>query len=265
MTVDGVPRKAGFGVREGMTIAFAPIEETPAHDLTPADLPIDVLYEDADVLVVSKPRNLATHPAPSLREPSLVNVLLARGTSLSSGSEVYRPGIVHRLDKETTGLLLVAKNDAAHRSLAGQIERREVDRRYAAVIHGDLDEARFRIDAPIARDVRNRLRMAIDPKGKAAATEIRLVRRLEKGSLVLAKLETGRTHQIRVHLAGIGHPVKGDRLYAPGEWAKGALQLHAATIGFTHPTTGAWMQFFASPPDDFEAAELVTESIWLAP
>ena len=229
--------------------------ETGAHDLTPADIPLEILHEDEDLLVVNKPRGLATHPAASLKEPSLVNALLA-SHQLSSGSAAFRPGIVHRLDKETTGVIIVAKNDAAHVALAKAIEERKVHRCYVAVVHGELDQEKFKIDAPIARDKKNRLKMAVDPKGKSAITHVYKIGTVPEGTVVEVRLETGRTHQIRVHLASIGHPVVGDALYSRQK-SHLPLQLHAVSISFDHPVTHEGIIVIAGPPDDFVAQEMV--------
>jgi 23S rRNA pseudouridine1911/1915/1917 synthase len=250
--VDGKPAKPSLKLELGMTIELDEPPQTPAHDLTPADIPLDIVYEDDVLLVVNKPRGLATHPAASLKEPSLVNALLARGGDLSEAAGSFRPGIVHRLDKETTGLLVVAKNDAAHVELARQIESKMAQRGYLAVVGGYVSQERFTIDASIARDKRNRLRMTVDSKGKRAVTHCKLLRRLDKGALLAVRLETGRTHQIRVHLAAVGNPVLGDPLYATREMAEGhALQLHAAYLAFRHPTSGQLVHFSGEPPADF--------------
>lgn len=235
------------------------IEDRTPQPLEPADIPLDVLYEDDELLVVDKPRGLATHPAPSLHEPTLVNALLGRGASLSGGSADFRPGIVHRLDKETTGLLVVAKTDYVHAELSRQIAAKEADRRYLAIVHGKPDRERFRIDGPIARDPNDRLKMAIVADGKSAATGVRTLRPVEAGTLLACRLETGRTHQIRVHLTGAGHPIVGDPLYGRGH-EEVPMQLHAARLQFVHPADGTRRTFFSAPPLDFlafaEAEEL---------
>lgn len=259
--VDGLERKPGFQLVPGMAIELEPPRPSPPHDLTPADIPLNVPYEDDDLLVVDKPRGLATHPAASLKEPSLVNALLARNHSLSGIGGDFRPGIVHRLDKDTTGLLIVAKNDAAHRALARQIERKETERRYVAVVAGRVELDRMIIRAPIAREKKNRLRMAVAPDGKPATTHVHRLRLLAEGSLLSLRLETGRTHQIRVHLSSVGHPVLGDRLYAPRSLAERPLQLHAVLLSFAHPRTGARIEVFAPPPKDFLAWDQVTQDV----
>ena len=173
--VDGVARKGSYALRQGMTVKLERPAEKAPHDLEPADIPLRIVFEDEYLLIVDKPRGLATHPATSLKEPSLVNALLARGQPLSEGGESFRPGIVHRLDKETTGLLVIAKTDAAHVELSSMIERRELSRRYFALVGGQFDQPRFTVDAPIGRDQRNRQRMAVVPRGKRAVTHFRRV------------------------------------------------------------------------------------------
>ncbi len=259
--VDGVVGKPSLGLEPGMEVSLEEPAPTAPHDLSPADIPLDVRYEDADLLIVNKPRGLAAHPASSLKEPSLVNALLARSHSLSTAGGDFRPGIVHRLDKETTGLMVVAKNDAAHVRLAKQIESKAAERRYLAVVAGELEQDRFVVNAPMARDKRDRLKMAVDPQGKPAVTHIMRVARLAAGTLVVARLETGRTHQIRVHLSAIGHPVLGDTLYAPREYSHGPMQLHAAYLSLRHPATGKRIAVYAPPPDDFLGAEAASEEI----
>jgi 23S rRNA pseudouridine1911/1915/1917 synthase len=249
--VEGRVERPAFRLKPGMEVRVEPITDAPAHDLTPAPIPLDVRYEDEHLLAVNKPRGLATHPAPTLREPSLVNALLARGQELSSGSSPYRPGIVHRLDKDTTGLLVVAKSDAVHAALARQFERKTARRIYLAVVAGRLDQDRVVIDAPIGRDPRNRKRMAVLREGKPAVTHIRKLGALAEGTLLAAELETGRTHQVRVHLAFAKLPVLGDTLYAPRSDRSLPLQLHAALLEFDHPATGERLRVFAEPPEDF--------------
>jgi 23S rRNA pseudouridine1911/1915/1917 synthase len=254
VTVDGAVARSSYKLAAGQVVELREPSQAAAHDLTPAEIPLAVRYEDADLLVVDKPRGLAVHPAPSLKEPSLVNALLGRSHGLSSAGGDFRPGIVHRLDKETTGLLLVAKNDAAHVALARQIEKKTAERRYLAIVVGAVTPDRFTIQAPIGRDKHSRQRMAVDPLGKPATTHVKVLGSAPLGTVVAARLETGRTHQIRVHLSSIGHPIVGDHVYAPKEWREGPMQLHAAYLSFTQPRTGQTIEVYAPPPDSFDAA-----------
>lgn len=252
--VDGKLAKAGRKLRPGAVVEiFGPPPAPEAPNIAPAKIPIEVLYEDEHLLVVEKPRGLATHPARSLKAPSLVNALLARGQPLSEGTGFYRPGIVHRLDKDTSGLIVVAKDDRCHSSLARQFERKTAERRYLAVLSGDLSRDRLLVDAPIGRDPSDRRKMAATSRGKPARTHFKRIRLTERGVLVGARLETGRTHQIRVHALLAGHPVLGDPLYGDRRGFQGPLQLHAAFLAFDHPETGERATFTAPPPVDMEA------------
>lgn len=255
--VDGKPQKASFHLIDGMSVSLDEPGPSVVHDLTPADIPLEALYEDEDLLVVNKPRGLAAHPAASLKEPSLVNALLARNITLSQTAGSFRPGIVHRLDKETTGLMVVAKTDQAHVKLAKQMESKTAERRYFAVVSGDIEQERFKIEAPIARNKHNRLLMAIDSTGKLAVTHVKRIKRMDQGMLIGARLETGRTHQIRVHLSAVGHPVLGDKLYAPKEFSSGPLQLHAGYLAFDHPSSNERVVVYAGPDESFYGAQLV--------
>ena len=250
--VNGKLEKPGCKLKVGNLVEVIDLPEPPVQDLTPIQMDLPVLFEDSDLLVVDKPRGLPTHPSTSYHGPTLVHGLLAL-SSLSTGTASYRPGIVHRLDKDTTGLLVVAKNDFAHERLAQQIAAKTAERRYVAIAYGEPEQERFRVEAPIARDPKSRLHMMCDPHGKHAATEFRRLRVAGSGTLMSCRLESGRTHQIRVHLQAIGHPVKGDSLYARGEWAAGPMQLHATLLSFVHPRSGESMTIYCQPPSDFEA------------
>lgn len=255
--VDGAAAsKAGFMLKPGMRVQVDPIPPTEPHNLEPVECPLDVVYEDDWLLVVDKPRGLVTHPTQSFQGPTLVHALLARPHALSSGQAPYRPGVVHRLDRDTTGLLIVAKTDEAHASLAAQIARRDVSRRYVAWIEGLPEQERFTIDAPLGPHPTRRTLRAVRPEGKAARTHVRVLSTHGPRSLVAVRLETGRTHQIRVHLASCRMPVTGDKLYGSGE-SSWPLQLHAASLAFLHPEDQRAVRVYAPPPEDFMRRELV--------
>ncbi|HWD41980.1 MAG TPA: RluA family pseudouridine synthase [Fimbriimonas sp.] len=258
--VDGRLEKPSHLLKAGAEVVLEEPEEQAAHDLTPADIPLDVVYEDEWLLVVSKPRGLASHPAASLKESSLVNALLARGSQLSNVAGDYRPGIVHRLDKDTSGLMVVAKTDAVHVALAKQMESKSAERRYFAVVAGLVERDRFTVDAPIARNKANRLLMAVDSNGKRAVTHFKKIAVVPQGVVLGARLETGRTHQIRVHLSAVGLPVLGDRLYAPKKYAEGLLQLHAAYLEFTHPMTGERLCHYVAPDSEFYGFDVTSRT-----
>lgn len=266
----GVPKKSD-PVEAGQRIV---VEVPPPEPLSTEaqDIPVDVVHEDEGLLVVNKAAGMVVHPAPGHPTGTLVNALLHHIDDLSGIGGKLRPGIVHRLDKDTSGLLVVAKRDDVHRALSDALRRREVRRLYRAASWGHLSESPTRVDAPVGRDPRNRKRMAVVEDGKRAVTRARARERWIAAELLDVKLQTGRTHQIRVHLAHIGHPVVGDELYGPGwekgmsgpgrSWARelarrvGRQFLHASTLGFTHPLTGEEMRFEAPlPPELAEVAE----------
>ena len=211
------------------------------------DIPLEIIYEDDDLLVVNKPAGMVVHPAPGNYTGTLVNALMFHcGDALSSINGVIRPGIVHRIDKDTSGLLMVAKNDHAHASLSQQLQEHSITRRYQAIVYHNIREEEGTIDAPIGRDPKNRLRNAINyDHGKSAVTHYRVIERFGKFTWIEARLETGRTHQIRVHMASVKHPLLGDSLYGPASNKEGASRqmLHAGILGFQHPSTGEYMEF----------------------
>ena len=226
------------------------------------DIPLEIVYEDEDVLVVNKPKGMVVHPAAGNFDGTLVNAIMYHcGDSLSSINGVIRPGIVHRIDKDTSGLLMVAKNDAAHASLAAQLEEHSITRVYSAIVYNNFTEDEGTVDKPLGRDPKNRLRQAVIPmvggqlaKGsRRAVTHYRVRERFGKYTLVEARLETGRTHQIRVHMAYIKHPLLGDELYGPAKNAFGVQgqMLHAGVLGFVHPRSGEYMEFRAPLPEEF--------------
>ncbi|MCC6402552.1 MAG: RluA family pseudouridine synthase [Fimbriimonadaceae bacterium] len=258
--VEGKPAgRAGQPLKPGMVVDVTPPVQEP-HSLEPVEIPLDIVLEDDRLLVVNKPRGLVVHPASSYTGPTLVHALLARGGGLSQGSAAYRPGIVHRLDRHTTGLIVVAKDEPCHRSLAGQFSRREAGRVYAAIGHGTPRWEEQTVELPIGRDPRNRQRMAVVQGGKEARTRLAALRKAAGGTLILARLDTGRTHQVRVHLAALGHGVRGDLVYSTGEWAQGPLQLHAGLLRFVHPTDSRPVTVYAPPPGDF-LAQLAREEV----
>lgn len=233
------------------------LPEPEALDVAPENLNLSIVYEDQDLLVVDKPKGMVVHPAPGNLSGTLVNGILYHCQGqLSTINGVIRPGIVHRIDKDTTGLLLVAKNDAAHHSLAEQLAAHTITRGYLAVVYNNFPEETGRIDAPIGRDPANRLRQKVtDRNGKEAITNYRMLERLGRFTLIEARLETGRTHQIRVHMAYQGHPLLGDYVYGPKKNnlnVDGQL-LHAYLLGFIHPRTGEYMEFQSPLPSEFES------------
>lgn len=231
------------------------VPEPKELSLEPQNIPLDIVYEDNDLLVVNKPRGMVVHPAPGNYDSTLVNALLwhCKG-NLSGINGVVRPGIVHRIDKDTSGLLLVAKNDLAHISLSSQISTHSLDREYRAVIHGHLKEPEGTVDAPIGRSPNDRKKMCvINQNSKNAVTHYRVIDEYKDFSFVALKLETGRTHQIRVHMSYLGHPVAGDFVYGPknGVTYLNGQCLHAGIIGFDHPSTGEHIRLEAPLPDYF--------------
>ncbi len=246
------PEKAGQKLRCGDEVRLAcPPPEPMQAAATEMDL--NVVFEDEQLLVVNKPRGLVVHPAAGHWEDTLVNGLLYREESLSGLGGELRPGIVHRLDKDTTGLLVVAKTDLAHLSLAEQIAVHSAGREYLALAEGRFSQDEGVVDKPIGRDRHDRKRMAVDPEGRPARTHYKVEKRFERTTLLSLKLETGRTHQIRVHLRSLGHPVCGDPIYGFQKSGAGScpLMLHACRLRLRHPVTGEELCFQADPPEDF--------------
>jgi len=254
--VDGKAAKASYRLRGGERIEVAVPPPEPAQ-VAAESLALDIRYEDPDLLVVNKARGMATHPAPGTRSGTLVNALLACVTDLSGIGGELRPGIVHRLDKDTSGLLVVAKHDRAHRALQAQIQARTASREYLAICWGRFSAHEGTIDAAIGRHPRDRVRMAVVPSGRRAVTHYLVVEEFRDASLVALRLETGRTHQIRVHLAHLGHPIVGDPTYSGGRKSPikvAGQMLHARRLAFAQPTTGARLVFEVEPPADFQRA-----------
>lgn len=252
--VNGIAVKANYRPAAGEQAALA-IPDSAPPDILPQDIPLDILYEDEDVIVVNKPKGMVVHPAAGHTDGTLVNALLYHcGDSLSGINGVLRPGIVHRIDRDTTGVLVACKNDRAHACLAAQLKEHSITRRYRALLFGILRQDEGCIDAPVGRHPVERKKMAAGVKnGKRAVTHYRVLRRYQDYTYVECRLETGRTHQIRVHMASIGHPLAGDSVYT-GRKAFYPIQgqvLHAMTLGFRHPSTGAYMEFEAPLPEYF--------------
>lgn len=245
--------KPNYKVKIGDIIEV--MEPEPVElDIVAEDLDLEIVYEDADVLVVNKPRGMVVHPAPGHATGTLVNGLMYQVKDLSGINGVMRPGIVHRIDKDTSGLLMVAKNDQAHVSLVDQLVEKSVTRIYTALVHGHIPHDQGTIDAPIGRDQKDRQSMTVTDKGKHAITHFSVLDRFGDFTLVECRLETGRTHQIRVHMKYIGYPLAGDPKYGPKKTIDfNGQALHAGTIGFKHPRTGEYLEFTQPLPEEFKA------------
>lgn len=229
------------------------IPEPEELDVVPENMDLEIYYEDQDVLVVNKPKGMVVHPAPGHLTGTLVNGLMAHCKDLSGINGVMRPGIVHRIDKDTSGLLMVAKNDLAHESLVNQLVEKTVTRKYRAIVHGVIPHDYGTIEAPIARDQKDRQSMAVTDNGKHAVTHFHVLDRFTNFTFVECQLETGRTHQIRVHMKYIGYPLAGDPKYGPRKTLDiGGQALHAGILGFVHPRSGEYMEFEAPLPHDFQ-------------
>lgn len=249
--VGGRPVKANYRVKENDLITFR-IPEAVEPDILAEDIPLAILYEDEDVLVVDKPKGMVVHPAPGHYSGTLVNAVLfhCRG-QLSGINGVLRPGIVHRIDRDTTGSVIVCKNDCAHRDIARQLKEHSINRRYTAIVCGRLKDREGTIEGAIGRDKKDRKKMAVCPEGKPAVTHYKVLQEFADYTYVECALETGRTHQIRVHMASIGHPLLGDEVYGH-KCSRYKLQgqcLHAKTLGFVHPGTGKYIEVDAPLPD----------------
>lgn len=246
--------KASYKVQEGDRIQLL-LPEPESLDILPENIPLDILYEDEDVLVVNKPKGMVVHPSAGHTTGTLVNAVLYHCQGNLSGiNGIMRPGIVHRIDKDTTGALLVCKNDNAHRVLAQQLKEHSIKRRYRAVVFGYFPEEEGTVKGPIGRHPIDRKKMAINYKnGKDAVTHYQVLEPLKNASYVECRLETGRTHQIRVHMASIGHPLLGDIVYGSGKnpYHLQGQALHAMVLGFVHPSTGEYMEFTAPLPEYF--------------
>ena len=273
VTVEGKLARASRVLARGEVVRVQIPQHEPPRTIQPAAIPLTLVFEDEHLAIIDKPAGLVVHPAPGHWDDTLVNALVARGTTLSGGAQ-GRPGIVHRLDRDTSGLMIVAKTDLAHRRLGAAIAARRVRRTYAALAWGHLDTAEVvRIEAPIARHPRDRKRMSVSAEGRSARTDASVVARFEVVDLLRLELHTGRTHQIRVHLEHLGHPIVGDPVYAGGgsrrisgaarrvadllERATPRQALHAASLAFRHPVSGAPLEFHAEWPADLRDALVV--------
>ena len=251
VTVNGQPVKPKYKVQAGDKISLVK-PEPQSLELTPENIPLDIVYEDDDVIVVNKPQGMVVHPAPGHPDHTLVNALLYH-SPLSTINGTFRPGIVHRIDKDTSGLLMVAKNDLAHQSLAEQLRNKTNKREYLALVYGQIKEDEGTIDAPLGRNPQDRKKQAVVKGGRHAVTHFKVLKRYDNFTLVKCILETGRTHQIRVHMKYIGHPLVGDPLYGPRKViGKNGQFLHAALLGFKHPRTGEEMVFEVPLPENFQ-------------
>ena len=255
VTVDLKPVKANYRVKEGERVEVG-LPEPVSLDIEPQNIPLDIVYEDEDVLLINKPKDMVVHPSAGHMDGTLVNALLYHcKDSLSSINGVMRPGIVHRIDKDTTGLLIICKNNKAHNCIAEQLKVHSITRRYQAIVWNNLTADEGVVDAPIGRHPVDRKKMAINYKnGKTAVTHYKVLERFGKYTYIECELETGRTHQIRVHMTSIGHPLIGDSVYGPDRqpFKTQGQVLHAKVFGFIHPTTGQYMEFEVPLPEYFE-------------
>jgi 23S rRNA pseudouridine1911/1915/1917 synthase len=255
--INGKVVKSNYKVAAGDVIELT-VPEAVELEVEAEEMDLDILYEDEDILIVNKPKGMVVHPAAGHTSGTLVNGLMAHcKDSLSGINGVMRPGIVHRIDMDTTGVLIVCKNDFAHNSIAEQLKVHSITRKYYAIVHGGIREEEGTINAPIGRHPVDRKKMSINEKnGKHAVTHYRVLKRFQKYTYVECQLETGRTHQIRVHMASIGHPLLGDTVYGPAKCPISGLQgqtLHAGVLGIIHPRTGEYMEFSAPLPEYFES------------
>ncbi|HEP6641440.1 TPA: RluA family pseudouridine synthase [Streptococcus pyogenes] len=250
--VNGQQKKAKYTVQAGDVICFE-LSKEEVLEYQAQNIPLDIIYEDDTLAIINKPQGMVVHPSAGHPSGTMVNALMYHIKDLSSINGVVRPGIVHRIDKDTSGLLMVAKTDAAHQALAEELKAKKSLRKYLAIVHGNLPNDRGMIEAPIGRSEKDRKKQAVTAKGKEAVTRFTVLERFGDYSLVELQLETGRTHQIRVHMAYIGHPVAGDPLYGPRKTLSGHGQfLHAKTLGLTHPMTGKEMIFTVEAPEIFQ-------------
>lgn len=256
VSIEGKAVKSNYKITGSEEIALL-IPDQVIPDILPEDIPLDILYEDQDLIVINKPKGMVVHPATGHYSGTLVNALMYHcKDDLSGINGVMRPGIVHRIDRNTTGSLLVCKNDFAHNAIAEQLKVHSITRRYRAIVHGNLKDDQGTVDAPIGRHPIDRKKMAIEPRnGRDAITHYHVLERFGNYTYIECQLETGRTHQIRVHMSSIHHPIVGDDVYGPAKCPFSGLQgqtLHAQVLGFIHPRTGEYMEFSAPLPEYFE-------------
>lgn len=254
VTINGNVAKSSAKVNEGEVLSVE-IPELKPLEIVPEEIPLNILYDDDDVIVIDKPKGMVVHPANGNYTGTLVNAIMSKfGDNLSGINGVIRPGIVHRIDKDTSGVLVIAKNDKAHLKLAEQLKEHSMTRVYVAVVRGKLKEKVGTIDAPIGRNPKDRKKMGVVANGKRAVTHYKVIKELDDCSVIEVRLETGRTHQIRVHMSYIGHPLLGDSVYSNGKNKYGFVgqALHAKILGFIHPSTGEYMEFSSNLPEEFE-------------
>lgn len=254
--VNGKKSKPGYNIKSGDVLDIS-VPDPVDIQIVPEDIPLDIIYEDDDVILVNKPKGMVVHPAPGHYSGTLVNGLMYHfGDSLSGINGEIRPGIVHRIDMDTTGVLVVCKNDNAHRALSEQLHEHSITRKYYAIVHGNIAVDDGTVDAPIGRSPKDRKKMAVNTKnGRRAVTHYHVLERFGgKYTYIECQLETGRTHQIRVHMASLGHPIVGDEVYGPKKcpFKLQGQTLHAGVLGFIHPSTGEYVEFTAELPDYFK-------------
>jgi len=255
-------KKKNVRLDEDMEVSIH-VPEPEILKVEPEDIPVEVVYEDECLMIVNKPQGMVVHPAPGNYSGTLVNALMYHAENLSSINGVIRPGIVHRIDKDTSGVLMIAKDNQAHNSLAAQLKEKTTKRVYVAVVHGRMGKDEGTVHAPIARHPKDRLRMAVVQGGKDAVTHYKVIQRFKNYTLVELRLETGRTHQIRVHMTHIGHPLLGDPVYGKkqGKIKYEGQMLHAKMLGFEHPRTGEYMEFDSELPEYFQIIMKKIESV----
>lgn len=255
VTLNGKAVKASTRLAAG-DVVWLQIPEATVPEILPEKMDLDIVYEDSDVILVNKPKGMVVHPAPGHYTGTLVNGLMEHCTDLSGINGSLRPGIVHRIDMDTTGILIACKNDRAHNCIALQLKEHSITREYRALVYGNIKEDSGTVDKPIGRNPSDRKKMAIVPDGRHAVTHYRVLERFGDCTWIACRLETGRTHQIRVHMTSIGHPLVGDQVYGPASGKLAGISvaglqgqcLHAGILGFVHPSTGAYMEFEAPLP-----------------